>query len=177
MLTSTERLVETNGVRLRVIEAGDAARPWWCWPTASPNWRTPGATRSRCWPRPATTCWRPTSAATAARRSPAAVEDYDIVALTGDLVGLLDDVGAERAVFVGHDWGAMVVWNCAAAAPGPGSRRRRAERSAGAAAAGAADASVLAQMFGDNFFYILYFQEPGLADAELSATRPAPCAG
>ena len=36
---------------------------------------------------------------------PAAVEDYDITALTGDLLALLDDLGEERAVFVGHDWG------------------------------------------------------------------------
>ncbi len=44
---------------------------------------------------------------------PEAVEDYDIHALTGDLVGLLDDVGAQQAVFIGHDWGAMVVWQAA----------------------------------------------------------------
>jgi pimeloyl-ACP methyl ester carboxylesterase len=36
---------------------------------------------------------------------PEAIEAYDIVALTGDLVGLLDDVAAEKAVVVGHDWG------------------------------------------------------------------------
>ena len=44
---------------------------------------------------------------------PDAVEDYDIHALTGDLVGLLDDVGAQQAVYIGHDWGAMVVWHTA----------------------------------------------------------------
>ena len=40
---------------------------------------------------------------------PAALEDYDIIHLTDDLVGILDDLGHERAVFVGHDWGSMVV--------------------------------------------------------------------
>ncbi|EUA24617.1 alpha/beta hydrolase family protein [Mycobacterium xenopi 3993] len=35
---------------------------------------------------------------------PEAVEAYDIRELTTDIVGLLDDVGAERAVWVGHDW-------------------------------------------------------------------------
>ena len=48
---------------------------------------------------------------------PEAIEDYDIVHLTGDLLGLLDDAGAEQAVFVGHDWGAMVVWPLALLAP------------------------------------------------------------
>ncbi len=44
---------------------------------------------------------------------PEAVTDYDVHHLTGDLVGLLDHYGHEDAVFVGHDWGAIVVWNLA----------------------------------------------------------------
>ena len=61
---------------------------------------------------------------------PEAVEDYDIHALTGDLVGLLDDVGAEQAVFIGHDWGAMVVWHTALLHPRPGPGRRGPQRAA-----------------------------------------------
>lgn len=41
---------------------------------------------------------------------PKAVEDYDLVHLTGDLVGLLDALEIERAVFAGHDWGGIVTW-------------------------------------------------------------------
>lgn len=41
---------------------------------------------------------------------PSKVEDYDMVHLTGDLVGLLDALGVEKAVFVGHDWGGLVAW-------------------------------------------------------------------
>ena len=44
---------------------------------------------------------------------PQEVEDYDIAHLTGDLLGLLDHFGYQDAVFVGHDWGAIVVWNLA----------------------------------------------------------------
>src|SRR5262245_35211286 len=44
---------------------------------------------------------------------PEAVEDYDIHHLTGDLVGILDDLGEERAVVVGHDWGSMVATHMA----------------------------------------------------------------
>ncbi|MEZ5557389.1 MAG: alpha/beta hydrolase [Pseudomonadales bacterium] len=44
---------------------------------------------------------------------PEAVTDYDIQHLCGDLTALLDHFGYERAVFVGHDWGAIVVWNLA----------------------------------------------------------------
>jgi pimeloyl-ACP methyl ester carboxylesterase len=98
---------------------------------------------------------------------PEAVEDYDIHALTGDLIGLLDVVGAEQAIFVGHDWGAMVVWQAALLHPGrvravaglsvppiPRARSRPTER--------------WRQKFGDDF-YMLRFQEPGLADAEMAA--------
>ena len=99
---------------------------------------------------------------------PAAVEDYDIVHLTDDLVGLLDDIGAERAVFVGHDWGAMVVWHLALLHP---------ERVAGVMAMSvpfvprppAPPTELMRAIFADRFFYFLYFQEPGVADADLAA--------
>ena len=87
---------------------------------------------------------------------PDAVEDYDIVALTGDLVGLLDDVGAEQAVFVGHDWGGVVVWRPPLLHPDRVRRRRGPERAAGPAAAGRRPTRAFAaEVFGDNFFYIL----------------------
>ncbi len=41
---------------------------------------------------------------------PEAVEAYDIEHLTGDLVGLLDHLRIDKAIFVGHDWGGFVVW-------------------------------------------------------------------
>ena len=44
---------------------------------------------------------------------PEQIEEYDIACLTGDLLGLLDHFGYQDAVFVGHDWGAIVVWNLA----------------------------------------------------------------
>jgi pimeloyl-ACP methyl ester carboxylesterase len=97
---------------------------------------------------------------------PTAVEDYDIVHLTGDLVGLLDAEGASDAVFVGHDWGAMVVWNLALLAP---------ERVRGVVGMSvpfvprpaAPPVQMMRALFADGFFYMVYFQEPGVADAEL----------
>jgi pimeloyl-ACP methyl ester carboxylesterase len=41
---------------------------------------------------------------------PVAVESYDLEHLTGDLVGLLDHLKVEKAIFAGHDWGGFVVW-------------------------------------------------------------------
>lgn len=41
---------------------------------------------------------------------PAEVEAYNLRCLTGDLCDLLDELGLQRAFFVGHDWGGFVVW-------------------------------------------------------------------
>lgn len=100
---------------------------------------------------------------------PAAVTAYDIHALTGDLVSLLDTEGAERAVFVGHDWGATVVWNLAQLYP------RRVAGVAGLSVPPVPRArtapTAAMRKFGDDF-YILRFQRPGVADAELGADPP-----
>jgi pimeloyl-ACP methyl ester carboxylesterase len=48
---------------------------------------------------------------------PPAVRDYRIDGLVGDVLGLLDALGLERAAVVGHDWGAAVAWRLAATAP------------------------------------------------------------
>jgi len=49
--------------------------------------------------------------------SPAGVENYTAAKLIGDLQGLLDALHLERAVFVGHDWGALLLWQMAMLAP------------------------------------------------------------
>jgi pimeloyl-ACP methyl ester carboxylesterase len=97
---------------------------------------------------------------------PDAVEDYDIVHLTDDLLGVLDDLGAEQAVFVGHDWGSMVVTTMATLHP---------ERVRGLVNMSVpfvprgpiAPITAMRKAMGDMFFYMLYFQELGVADKEL----------
>jgi pimeloyl-ACP methyl ester carboxylesterase len=44
---------------------------------------------------------------------PAQVGDYAMGALVGDALGMLDQLGADRADIVGHDWGAAVAWHLA----------------------------------------------------------------
>lgn len=48
---------------------------------------------------------------------PSEVTDYDISHLTGDIAALLDHFGYDDTIFVGHDWGANVVWACTNAMP------------------------------------------------------------
>ncbi|MGH3553175.1 MAG: alpha/beta fold hydrolase, partial [Mycobacterium sp.] len=87
---------------------------------------------------------------------------------SADMVGLLDDVGAQRAVFVGHDWGAPVAWGSAQLHPD------RVAAVVGLSVPAVPRAQIpptqaFRKIFGDRFFYMLYFQEPGVADAELDA--------
>lgn len=98
---------------------------------------------------------------------PAEITDYDIFCLTGDLVGLLDDLDQEQAVFVGHDWGAIVVWAMAQMHP----ERVAAVVGMSVPFTPRGDLStirLLEAVMGDSFFYILHFQEPGRADAEFA---------
>jgi len=98
---------------------------------------------------------------------PRATEAYDIEALTGDIVGLLDHLGVEKAVLCGHDWGGIVVWQ----AP-----LRHPDRVAGVIGvntpfmprAPADPIAIMRRRFGDDM-YIVNFQKPGEADAILAA--------
>jgi len=165
-MTSTKRSVETNGVQLQVTEAGDRGAPVVVlahgFPELAHSWR-------HQIPALAAAGYHvlaPDQRGYAGSSRPSAIEDYDIVHLTGDLAGLLDDVGAERAVMVGHDWGSPVVCNFALLHP---------DRVAAVAAlsvppvprASAPPTEIWRRKVGDNYFYILYFQEPGPADAAL----------
>lgn len=97
---------------------------------------------------------------------PADVEDYDLITVCDDMLGLLDDLGEQQAVFVGHDWGAYVAWHLALAHP--------------ARVAAVVSMSVpflprppappveqLREALGEDF-YIVWFQQPGVADAALA---------
>jgi pimeloyl-ACP methyl ester carboxylesterase len=98
---------------------------------------------------------------------PEAVDQYTMLHLTGDVIALLDALGEPRAVVAGHDWGAPVAWHAALLRP---DRVRGViglsvpYRPRGSRAPIAAMRSAL----GDGF-YMIYFQQPGVADAELAA--------
>jgi len=99
--------------------------------------------------------------------SPAAPAGYDVVNLADDLAGLLDAMNHERAVFVGHDWGAAAVW-CLATVH-PARVRAIAALSVPYRPRGSRPpTSTLKFLFGDTFFYMLYFQAPGPSDDELA---------
>jgi pimeloyl-ACP methyl ester carboxylesterase len=98
--------------------------------------------------------------------APKNVEDYNVHELTNDLAGLIDDLGVEKAAFVGHDWGAWAMWFMT---------MLHADRIHSLVnisvpympRAASPPVQFMKQIFGDNFFYIVYFQEVGPPEAEL----------
>lgn len=168
MSAITHRTVATNGIEMHVAEAGDGPlvvlahgfpELWYSWRHQLPALAAAGYHAVA-----------PDQRGYGGTTRPEAVGDYDIEHLAGDLIGLLDEMGRERAVFVGHDWGAPVVWHCALRYP---------ERVAGVMGMSvpyrprgdAPPGEMFALIAQHMFFYIQYFQTPGVADAEL-ATDP-----
>ena len=98
--------------------------------------------------------------------APTEIEAYAMTALVGDVVAVVDDLGVADAVVVGHDWGAPIAWNTALLRPD----RVRAVAGLSVPYAGRGDLRPLQAfraMAGDELFYIDYFQEPGLVEAEV----------
>jgi pimeloyl-ACP methyl ester carboxylesterase len=153
-------------VRLRVVEAGDPEAPVVLlahgFPELSYSWRHQIPVLADAGYR----VLAPDQRGYGGSSAPDAIEDYNIVALCGDLAGLLDDADAERAVIVGHDWGSMVAWNFPLFHP---------DRVNGVVGMSvppvprpqAPPIEIWRKQFGENFFYILYFQQPGVADENL----------
>ena len=102
---------------------------------------------------------------------PAEIAAYTMAELTGDVAAVIDAMGG-RAILFGHDWGAPIVWQTAVRYPDKV-----------AAVAGlsvpytpTSDVSFLAavrHLYAGRFFYQLYFQEPGVAEAEFAGDPDA----
>ncbi|MEU6847475.1 alpha/beta hydrolase [Streptomyces sp. NPDC046716] len=165
------RDVETNGITLRVFEqgpgtAGDTDRPLvvLChgFPELAFSWRH----QVRALAAAGYRVLAPDMRGYGGSSRPADAEAYDALTLCADLAGLLDAEGADDAVFVGHDWGAIVVWQMATAYP------ERVRAVAGMSVPAAPRSPVppvplLRKRNGDDF-YIVWFQEPGTADRALA---------
>ncbi|MDR7170445.1 pimeloyl-ACP methyl ester carboxylesterase [Nocardia kruczakiae] len=164
----THRFVETNGIRLHIAEEGRGypvifchgfPHGWYVWHRQLPALAAAGyhaiAPDLRGYGR---------------TEAPGGVEETTNRAVIGDLLGLLDEIGAERAVFVGLDFGAQLVWELALRAP---------ERVAAimvlnnpyAPRPPKAPSEFWTRAAQRHFLHLSYFQEPGVADAELAA-RP-----
>jgi pimeloyl-ACP methyl ester carboxylesterase len=155
--------VTANGLRMRVALAGAGPLVILChgWPEGWRSWRHQIAALAAAGYRVAVPDMRGYGGA----ESPAAVEDYSILHLTGDVVGLVEALGEAQAVIVGHDWGAIVAWH--AALLRPDMFRAVAGMSVPWSPPGDRSLPDVLRRMGLERFYILYFQEEGRAEREL----------
>ena len=162
-MTISHRFIETNGIRMHLAEAGSGPTVLLChgFPECWYSWRHQLEALAAAGHR----AIAPDMRGYGQTDKPDAIDQYTLLHLTGDMVGLLDAIGTDQAVVVGHDWGAPVAWRCALFRPD----RFRA----------VVGLSVPFQVRGPNRpstvmprtekqrFYQLYFQTPGVAEAEL----------
>jgi pimeloyl-ACP methyl ester carboxylesterase len=159
--------VATNGIELEVLEAGPSDGPLIVlahgFPECAWSWRHQlQALGDAGWHAVA-----PDQRGYGRSTKPEAVNAYSSDQLGADLLGLVDHftgVGSS-AVFVGHDWGSFVVWDLAREQPGR--VRALVNMSVPFVDWPAKPTDIFKAIHGDNFFYILYFQEVGVAEAEL----------
>ncbi len=163
----TPTLVSVNGVELEVFETGqeNAGNPIvLChgWPEHAFSWRYQ-------MPALAAAGYHvivPNQRGYGNSSRPADVTDYDIEQLSGDLVVLLDHYGYEDAIFVGHDWGANVVWGLTLLHPDRVSKvislalpyQARTEKPW---------IEFLEEFLGSDYYFVHFNRQPGVADTVL----------
>ncbi len=160
-------MIQVNGVELEVFEAGqqNAGKPIvFChgWPENAYTWRY----QLPAFVEAGFHVIVPNLRGFGKSSCPSEVTDYDIKHLTGDLVALLDHYGYEDATFVGHDWGANVVWSLALLHPDRVKRvialalpyQVRGERPW---------IEWMEEVFGPDFYFVHFNRQPGVADAIL----------
>jgi pimeloyl-ACP methyl ester carboxylesterase len=159
-----ERRLAVNGIELNTIDEGEGQPIVLChgFPELAFSWRhqIPALTAAGY------RVLAPDMRGYGASSAPGAIEDYDVISLCGDMAGLLDAIGEKSAIFIGHDWGANVAWWMAMIHP------ERVSAVAGLSVpfiprAPAAPIPIMREHLGEDF-YIVWFQQPGVADEALS---------
>jgi pimeloyl-ACP methyl ester carboxylesterase len=158
--------IESNGIRLRVALAGEGPLIVLVhgWPESWFSWRHQIPALVGAGYRVAALDVRGYGGSD----KPEAIESYGIKTLAADIAGLIGALGEEKAILIGHDWGAPIVWNTALFFPD--CVRAVVGLSVPHLGRGAIPrVERFRQIYKDRFFYQLYFQTPGVAEAELEA--------
>ena len=163
---ATIRVIESNGVDLRIAEAGEGPLVILVhgWPESWFSWRY----QIQALAQAGYHAVAPDMRGYGGSAIPDAIEDYNILELTADVAGIVDALNEGSATLVGHDWGAPIVWQTALlypdtinavvgmSVPYRGRSQNRPSRA-------------LRQAPDENFFYTAYFQEAGVAETEFDA--------
>ncbi|KIC51353.1 alpha/beta hydrolase [Tateyamaria sp. ANG-S1] len=161
-------LIALNGIDLEVFEAGQENRGnpiVLChgWPEHAYSWR-------HQMPALAAAGYHvivPNQRGYGNSSCPEDITDYDIAHLTGDMAALLDHFAYDDAVFVGHDWGANVVWSMALL------HATRVKKIISLALPYQARTAVpwiefMETVFGMDNYFVHFNRQPGVADAVLN---------
>jgi pimeloyl-ACP methyl ester carboxylesterase len=164
------RIVPGAGIDLAVHVAGQGPLVLLLhgWPEQSFSWRHQVPALVAAGYRVAT----PDMRGYGASGKPAAPEAYTLNIVAQDIGAVADALGAERFVVVGHDWGAIAAWRCALYHP----HRVAAVFGMSVPHTAPPPVSLLAlidKLYPDRFFYIRYFQDVGVGEAELAAADTA----
>ncbi|MFY9316869.1 MAG: alpha/beta hydrolase [Burkholderiales bacterium] len=158
----THRFVESNGLRMHLAEAGQGPLVVLChgWPESWYSWRHQLVALAEAGYHAVA----PDQRGYGQTDKPEPIDQYTLLHLVGDLVGLLDALGEPTAVVAGHDWGAPVAWHAALLRPD----RFRAVigLSVPYRPRGSTRPTTVMPQTADAMFYQLYFQQPGVAEAE-----------
>jgi len=103
---------------------------------------------------------------------PTEIAAYSLKHICSDVAAVIDHFGGGHAALFGHDWGAPIVWDTALLYPG----KVRAVAGLSVPYGPRGDASILTfwrTLYAGRFFYQLYFQAEGVAEAELESDIPS----
>jgi epoxide hydrolase A/B len=163
MTAITHRTVETNGIRMHVAEAGSGPLVVLChgFPESWYSWRHQLAALAAA----GFHAVAPDMRGYGQTDAPPQIAAYTLLHLVGDIVGLVDALGEKTAVVAGHDWGAPVAWHAALLRPDV--FRAVIALSVPFRPRTPVRPSTVMPQTDDAIFYQLYFQTPGVAEAEL----------
>src|SRR6266545_765143 len=162
MIDVTHRTLEMNGFRMHVAEQGTGPLVILChgFPESWYSWRHQLAALAEA----GFHAVAPDMRGYGQTDRPEAIDQYTLLHLVGDMVGLVDALGGESAVIAGHDWGAPVAWH--AALLRPDRFRAVVGLSVPFRPRGPVPPTSVMPRTTEAQFYQLYFQEPGVAEAE-----------
>jgi pimeloyl-ACP methyl ester carboxylesterase len=156
------RSLDVNGIRMHITEQGSGPLIILChgWPELGYSWRHQLPLLAEM----GFHAVAPDMRGFGKTEAPQNIDAYSILHLAGDVIGLVHALGQERAIVIGHDWGAPVAWTSAMLRPDifeavicmSVPHRPR----------GPAKPLEMLRANGVHNFYWQYFQTPGVAEAE-----------
>ncbi len=163
MVEIAHRTIDANVLRIHFAEAGEGPLVLLChgWPESWYSWRH----QLQALAEAGYHAVAPDMRGYGGTSKPEEIERYTIFHLTGDMIALAAALSPDKAVIIGHDWGAPVAWHAALLRPD------RFRAVIGLSVPYRHRSSIIPTSVmprrDDAIFYQLYFQTPGVAEAEL----------